>query len=77
MKRIAGVGPGSTYRSRSILNRAEYGGVACIDDESNLFETKDCQIVPCPIHAVWAEWTDWGDCSEFCQPPQPTPFWHN
>ena len=29
-------------------------------------ELRDCQIVPCPIHAVWGDWNDWGSCSEFC-----------
>ncbi|MBU38166.1 MAG: hypothetical protein CMA59_01430, partial [Euryarchaeota archaeon] len=64
----ASCGPGTHFRTRSILNYALYGGVPCNEQESNLLQTQACQIVPCPIHAEWNEWADWGQCSEFCGP---------
>lgn len=59
-------GPGSQLRTRAILNYPEYGGVECDESQSNMEQSQSCQIVPCPIHAEWANWGEWSDCSEWC-----------
>jgi hypothetical protein len=61
-------GPGNEHKTRSILNEAQYGGIECDHSDANIHQQKSCEIVPCPIHAVWGAWSEWTACSVLCGP---------
>jgi Spondin-like TSP1 domain len=58
-------GPGTQVRTRRVLTQAAHGGDAC---PSELEETRDCEVKPCPVNCKVSEWTNWSACSQACGP---------
>merc|ERR1719440_1092876 len=58
-------GPGTSTRQRFEEVEAIHGGKECT---ASTEQTKDCEVVPCPINCEFAEWVEWGKCDEECGP---------
>jgi hypothetical protein len=55
-------GKGTELRHRSILTHADHGGFTC----PALTESRQCEIVACPIHCEVSEFSVWSACSVSC-----------
>jgi hypothetical protein len=55
-------GTGSKSRSRSVIQEAAHGGVACPE----LDEDCCCNEFACPVDCVVSTWQGWGSCSQTC-----------
>ena len=57
-------GGGSRSRTRSIAQRALYGGIACGSLHEN--DLNQCETTPCPTHCEHSAWENWSTCSKSC-----------
>jgi len=61
----AACGEGKQRRSRFIKVNADFAGLEC---EGPFEEEQGCQLVACPVDAVWDQWQEWAPCDEACGP---------
>lgn len=54
---------GVTYRHRSEVIVAEYGGKQC---EGSADEEMVCNAHGCPVDCKFGDWSEWSDCSKSC-----------
>ena len=57
-----GAGAGKSYRRRTILSLAYYGGAEC----GSLIDETICNEQACPTNCVVSAWSEWGSCSKNC-----------
>ncbi|XP_076810051.1 spondin-1-like isoform X5 [Clavelina lepadiformis] len=55
-------GIGTHQRNRGIIRYASYGGSSC----PATWESKKCELRPCPRNCQVNDWTSWSDCSKSC-----------
>jgi hypothetical protein len=53
---------GHQKKTRKIVTKSAYGGVAC----PTLVKSKTCNTQPCPVHCVVSEFGKWSGCSLSC-----------
>jgi len=62
-----GAGAGKSYRRRTILSLAYYGGAEC----GSLIDETTCNEQACPTNCVVSQWSEWGTCSKTCAKKDP------
>ncbi|CAK8682053.1 unnamed protein product [Clavelina lepadiformis] len=55
-------GIGTQRRNRDIIRYNSYGGSSCPDT----WQSKECELLPCPRDCQVGDWTSWSECSKSC-----------
>ena len=54
---------GQQQRSRSFAVEVSHGGKACAGSAS---DSRECNVLPCPVHCTVSSWRAWESCSKSC-----------